>query len=363
MSVISNKCPNCGGPLGFNPDLQKCKCEFCLSEFTVPEVEAYEAAEAQKANSQQEPFNQPEGQINQDSGASAEHANMRQYNCPSCGASIVTDEVTSAAFCCYCHNPVIMEEQVSGVFRPELVLPFKFKREQAVERLIAWYKKKKFLPKAFISQSQLEKITGLYLPYWLTDCDIDASLRAKCENVSTWRSGNMQYTKTDTYDVYREASMCFNNIPHDASKKTDDRLTESIEPFDCSEIKPFNPMYLSGFFAEKYDVDKEAILPVIKQRTDAAVKQELRSAMQYNHVHEQGFNTVYNRMTVKYALLPIWMITYLYGGKIYTYAMNGQTGKAFGILPLSKAKLAALFGGVAAAVFIALFIFNRGIFF
>ena len=39
MAVQSIKCPNCGGGLKFDPELQKSKCEYCLSEFTSEELD------------------------------------------------------------------------------------------------------------------------------------------------------------------------------------------------------------------------------------------------------------------------------------------------------------------------------------
>ena len=41
MSVVSYKCPNCGGGLSFNPATQAFDCEYCLSRFTQQELDEY----------------------------------------------------------------------------------------------------------------------------------------------------------------------------------------------------------------------------------------------------------------------------------------------------------------------------------
>ena len=39
-SIANYKCPACGGPLHFDSDLQKLKCEYCDSTYEPAEIEA-----------------------------------------------------------------------------------------------------------------------------------------------------------------------------------------------------------------------------------------------------------------------------------------------------------------------------------
>ena len=52
----------------------------------------------------------------------------------------------------------------------------------------------------------------------------------------------------------------------------------------------------------------------------------------------------------KYALYPVWLLNTSYKGEKYTFAMNGQTGKFIGNLPVDNGKLAALFAGLTVGV-------------
>ena len=158
-----------------------------------------------------------------------------------------------------------------------------------------------------------------------------------------------EYTETSFYDVYRQGNMSFLNIPVDGSTKMPDDLMESIEPFDFSEAVDFQTAYLAGYLADKYDVGKEESIPRANERIKHSAEDTLRDTV-------QGYATVTPRYSSvqllsgvsKYALYPVWILNTDYKGQKYTFAMNGQTGKFVGNLPVDKGKLAALFAGVAA---------------
>ncbi len=335
LSVITYKCPNCGGHLNFDPDSQMSKCDFCLSTFTNEELEklSTKAVHSEDAKEIIE-------DASDDTDKKQDGEPSLLYTCPSCGAEIITDETTSAMICCYCHNPVVFSKQLEGEFRPSKVIPFKLSRDRAQEAFMAWRKKKKFLPNDFSSPSQLEKMAGLYIPYWLVDCDTSGNLSARATRSSSWISGDYRYTKTDEYAIYREANMAFNHIAHDASSKADDQVMDSIGPFNFNELTDYSHSYLSGFLAEKYDVDKDAVYPEIKKRVEKAVTVTLRESIHgYSSVIVNGSHVRLHKTRFHYTLMPVWMLTYLYKGETYMFAMNGQTGKLYGRLPLDKAKV------------------------
>jgi hypothetical protein len=49
-------------------------------------------------------------------------------------------------------------------------------------------------------------------------------------------------------------------------------------------------------------------------------------------------------------MLPAWMFTYKYKGEDYYFAMNGETGKIAGRVPVSPRKLSLLFAGLTAGI-------------
>lgn len=282
--------------------------------------------------------------------------NARSYSCPTCGAEIVTDDTTAATFCMFCHNPTIIAGRLSGNFKPSQLIPFKITKDRAVESFLKWCKKP-LVPKDFKSSAQLEKITGMYIPFWLFDCAVEQTLNARATRVHSWRSGDMQYTETSHFAITREADMEFVGVPADGSSKLDDRLMDLLEPYDYKEITDFSMSYLSGYFAEKYDEDHQQVFPRVKAKIDAYGERLLRETIEsYTTVSVTNKNTFYRRADARYTLLPLFMLTYQYKGKGYLFAMNGQTGKVVGKLPLSMPKALAWFGAIASAVFVIMFI-------
>lgn len=343
MAVITYKCPNCGGALEFNADTQNWKCEFCLSDFNNEEIKTFRDEQNLKDDFLEQ-------QVAEEDTEFAEKA--RVYSCANCGAEIVTDETTAATFCYYCHSPAIIPKQLSGEYRPAKVIPFKFKKEAAREIFIKWCKKKPLLSRQFISSSQLELLSGIYIPFWLFDCDTRGKIIAEGKKVRTWVSGNKRYTETKYYDLIRTATASFNGIPADGSKKADDHLMELLEPYNYREMEDFSMSYLSGYLAEKYDVDKKDVFGRISDRINKYANTLLRNTIyDYSSVTVKNSNIDIYNSKATYVLLPVWIFTYNYKGKTYIFAMNGQTGKIAGSLPLSKARMAAWFGIISGITF------------
>ena len=339
-------CPNCHADLKFSPDSQSFTCEYCKSSFNEAEVLEYQRKymEQEKKYEQNKDQMPPEPDMSDEERKAREQFNeeTKLYSCPSCGAEIMCDSNTAAAFCYYCHNPVILKGRVDGMYKPSMVLPFAFDKNAAVEKYKDWAEKKWFIPKDLISSVQIEKLTGLYVPFWVADSTTSSRMEAIGENVRSWTSGSYRYTETKRYRVIREAQIKYNSVPADGSQKIEDLLMEAIEPFDYSKARPFNMAYLSGFYADKYDVDKEQVLPRIQQRMYTNNSSILDSTTHYNHITKRKQYDRTDDLKWNYMMLPVWFMTFDYKGKLWEYAVNGQTGKVSGELPISKSKLTAL---------------------
>ncbi len=353
MGVIVYKCINCGGPLAFKAESQNWTCDYCLSEFSEQDVKDFisnEQASIEAAMSGEA----LEQRIEQDKEYEDKATG---YSCNSCGAEIVTDDITAATFCYYCHNPTILPRRLQGEFRPEKVIPFKLNRDKATEIFIKWCKKKPLLSKFFTSTSQLEKLTGIYVPFWLFDSDTSGSVNGEATRVRSYTRGDTRYTETKYYHVVREGEAAFKAVPADGSIKMDDELMEILEPYDYSELKDFSMSYLSGYFAEKYDMDQNDVY----ERVSKIIRKNLSSLLQgtiqgYNGVTIKNSNVQLKNVEAAYVLLPLWMFTYQFKGKTYVFAMNGQTGKIAGRLPISIGRASTWFGIVSASVFATLFV-------
>ena len=339
MDAAQYKCPNCNAELKFDPATQKLSCDYCLSAFTIDQIKEIYA--------QQETALPKEEQQAQDDFA--EHTNL--YHCTSCGADIMADDQQTATFCYYCHNPVILSGKLTGDFKPSKIIGFKITREEALEKFRKWVGKRWFIPPDFNTDEQLEKMTGLNVPFWVADCDIMADYEAIGKKIRSWTTGNYHYTETKEYRVVRKARVTSLGIPADGESKIEDLLMESIEPFDYSELKDFSMSYFSGFFADKYDVDKAAVFPRIKDRATKASQGVIRKSVgNYSSISVKRENYDIQKTDLQYMMLPVWFMTYRYGGKVYEFALNGQTGKLAGTPPLNKKKLRLVCAAIGLAI-------------
>ena len=370
--VTNYKCPSCTGPLHYDSKSGQMACEYCGSVFTVQQIEAlyegkneqaenaFNAAQAAQAAPAENAADVQDGMdVDWDLSAAgsdwgAEGEGLRAYICPSCGAELICDETTAATSCPYCANPTIVPGQFSGTLMPDLIVPFRLDKEAAKDALREHFKGKKLLPRAFSEENHLDEIKGVYVPFWLFDADCDADMSFNAPRVRTWSDLNYHYTETRYYRLYRSGFVRFGNVPVDGSLKMPDELMESLEPFDTGRAVSFNKAYLSGFFADRYDVSAESCV----QRANERVKQSTVQAFSattggFSGVMNTGSNIRLRNARAKYALLPVWILNTSWHGKNYQFAMNGQTGKFVGDLPTDKGaywKYRLIYGGIVAAV-------------
>ena len=226
--VLQYKCPKCGGSISFDPNLQKLLCPYCDTEFELENIKAYNEAEStdkQKSNTKQDEYTEESGNGNWQAG---ETDNIVAYQCQTCGGEVIGDKQTAATSCPYCGNSVIITKQFSGLFRPDYVIPFKLDRKAAKDKFYSFLKGKILLPKEFKDNCKIEEVTGLYVPYWLFQCDVDAHMRFKATTTTTWDEGDERVTRTDHYDLERGGILNFDKIPVDGSTKINEKYTESI---------------------------------------------------------------------------------------------------------------------------------------
>ena len=228
--------------------------------------------------------------------------------------------------------------------RPNGIIPFKIAKADLKKHLDDFYKDKKLLPKNFFSESKMETVTGIYVPFWLFSGGIGGRFDYKCTKVKSYVSGDYRVTETDYYDVTRDGGVTFSDIPLDASEKINDDLMDSILPYDFSEVKDFNYQYLAGFAADRFDVPGKSLQTRAQKRMEDTTKNlaESKVKSQYTSTKLLGCNLSATNVNVRYILLPVYTFSIKVGERTYGFAVNGQTGKVVGELPIDK-KVSALY--------------------
>lgn len=328
--LLEYKCPCCGGAVEFNSTVQRMKCPFCDTEFGIDELKA----------AQEELGNSNVGSSQETDAARVdETTGMSVFVCQSCGGEIIGDSTTAASSCPYCGNPVVMKGQFSGDLRPDLVIPFKLDKKAAKEALKKHIGTKKYVPKVFKDENHIDEIKGVYVPEWLFSGDVDASVLYNGEQKREWSDSDYDYVETSHYNLHRKGKFSFDSLPVDGSTKMDDTLMEAIEPFDVADAVEFSTAYLAGYVADRYDVDAEQS----KSRADERIKHSAADIFQKNIKGYENISCVEDETKIdlsdsscRYALYPVWLLNTSWKGEKYTFAMNGQTGKIVGDLPLDK---------------------------
>ena len=334
MKTVDHKCPNCNASINYNPKDKNWVCEYCGGKFTLEELKNNE-----------ENFNKTNvnnsKELKKDKKENEDIQEMDVYHCEDCGAEIIADKNTSATFCVYCKNTAILKSRLSDKFSPSKIIPFSKTKDDAIEAFKNVGKGKFLMPKEFSNPQNIKELSGIYIPFWLYSCKMKGNVRGKGTKVITWSTYDYIYTKTDTYSVSRGGEYVFDNIPVDGSARFNDAIMNSIEPFNYDELVDFSYSYLSGFLSEKYDVEQNEAKKITIERAKNSTIDDLTSKARshYNTFIANNKDTEILEENIEYVLLPVWMVNIKYNEKMYTFAMNGETGKMIGDIPYSKKKL------------------------
>jgi len=341
-TINSYKCPCCGAPLVFGGN--ELRCESCDNTFPVETMQQMTEGMAEAGGESKYDWENYQPRSYEDTS----EINLANYNCPSCGAQITGDDTLGSTVCPYCGQSTIVKGQFEGTLRPDYIIPFKVDKKAAMSAFEADFKNAPFLPDEFKSKKKIEEMAGVYVPFWMFDCDCDAYITYNAERVTRWSDSNYNYTKTDYFKLFRAGSVGFANIPVDGSKKADDAYMEAVEPYNYEDAVDFNGAYLSGYLADKYDVSAEESI----ERANERVKNSTIAAFNdttgiFQAVIPEQSRVSFSNGKIRYSLLPVWMLNIKYLDKMYQFAINGQTGKVVGNYPVDEGKKKKFFWKVA----------------
>ena len=407
--TVNYQCPACNGTMHYNADLGKMECDFCGSVFTAQELEAAYAERQQQADAAAQAADQraAAGEVSDyermgdvanagtdGSGATktvkqsmaearaateaetreagavqafldraswneSERAGLRTYTCSSCGAALMVDAATSVTECPYCGNTTVVPGAYTDKEKPEQIIPFKIDHDQAVAALKTYYQGKKLLPKPFASANRIAHVQGVYVPFWLYDARVSGQGSFEGTRSRSHREGNMQVTETRVYDVRRAGTLDFRRVPADSSSKMPDAHMDAIEPYDYRELTGFSLGYMPGYAAERPDIAADQEKKRVGERMENSMVNALEASVEgYDTVTPEAVDADVAWKHVTYALLPVWLLHTQWEGKDYLFAMNGQTGRFVGDLPIDGKKAAAWFLGTFALTAVPIYFFG-----
>ena len=383
---VNYQCPSCMGTLHFEGADGKLHCDYCGGAFTPAEVEAAYAAKQQEADAQAESDTERaeagersdfERMGDEAAGAASvltnetisaakevsasasdpiqaylsraswnedERKGMRSFTCSSCGAAVTVDATTAVSECPYCGNPAVVPGTFSNEAKPDFIIPFKVSKEEATSALTSYYKGKKFLPKEFVQSNRIAHMQGVYVPFWLYDGNAEGSATYECKNIRVYTSGDEEVTETDVYEAYREDRSTSSAFPPTARRRCPMRTWTRSSRSTSMSLVPFSVAYLPGYLAERYDQEADTCQPRAMRRMKGSLEDELQATVTgYDDVTQESIDANSEIIGLSQALFPVWLLHTLYKDEDYLFAMNGQTGRFIGDLPVSPLKVVLWF--------------------
>lgn len=372
VSALTVKCPSCGGTAFVNPATGKLQCRQCDSVLNVGAGEAGSAmapdsdgrlvdkrslkelkklARLKRYLSDMSETVYTAEEINRGVGAEelVRELEMDTYECISCGAKLMVKRTETSSFCAYCGQPMILVDKMEGEFSPDIIIPFAVKKERAEQLIRERLGRGWFVPPE-VRRLQVDEVKGIYIPFWVSSFNVRRKLRyTKLEERMRKDKGwslleDNKETETVVHHCLRDCEAGIYDLAGDAARWLNDNLTHRLEPYDIDEAVDFSPEYLSGFHASRYDVPPDEVLEAAKERAFDILTEEMLSG---EDVYKISSDEREIKVTdVKYALLPIWFITYRHKGISYMIAVNGQTEKVVGNVPVDKKSVIATSAGI-----------------
>lgn len=356
------KCKNCGSALEYSAENNNMYCSYCGSSFSLEEVsQMAEGAEPPKEEKKILnrgaifDFNNPNGFASNEFGdyntilqrkqeeekakESREHASvqMQIMKCTSCGAELAVNGVETSTFCAYCGQATVVKDRMADYLKPDYIIPFRINRNDAESIIRRQLSSGFFVPKG-IKNFEVDKMRGIYVPFWLFDMYYHDSQYYKY----TKRQGKTSVTRYEHF----VASTNFRKLTLDASKNLNDDSSTRLEPYDMRQLKEFDMAYLSGFYSDRFDLGVADITGDAVLKAGGIFNEEAAKTIRHKEAKLVKTDPDFQVSDTKYALLPAWFLTFRYENKPYTILVNGQTGKMVGAVPFVKAKVIAMFSAL-----------------
>lgn len=349
-------CPACGADLLYEPKDGFLACPYCGHKEAIPTS----AAQVEERSFEQYLQIRPE-QMEQLA------ANALEVRCQSCGATVTFTPPEVARQCDFCGVQIVAQpKSADPILAPEGVLPFRITQQQADTRLRQWLSSRGFAPNALKHFAQPDAINGVYLPFWTYDTNTTSYYTGERGEhyyvtetyYETDAQGNQvsrtrQVQNTRWYNASGMVSRWFDDVLVPATVSLGQNCLEALAPWDLVELKPYDPAFLSGFKAQRYQIGLTQGFERVKQLTANVIESDVRSDIGGDEQRIHNISTHYSGITFKHLLLPVYAGAYRFNQKIYQIVVNGRTGEIQGDRPYSFWKIAAL---VMVLSFIVLFI-------
>ena len=342
-ALEKHPCAACGAQSEWNPSKQALVCPFCgtVTPFVV-DATTGALVENDLARALRELPDEARGWL----------AEKRTVQCQSCKAVSVFDPERVGQNCDFCGSPALIDyTEIKAPIRPQALLAFKISEPQVREQIRRWYASKWLAPGKLKSRALVDRVHGVYIPYWTFDaqavCPWEADAGYYYYTTESYRDNQGRSQTRQVRHVRWEPASgivrhFFDDEPVPGTHGVSHALLGQVEPFRTSELVPYDTAFLSGFVVEHYQI-------VLLDAAQASQEQMKRKLFEMCSAEVPGdtqrnlqIHPTFSAQTFKHILVPIWLLSYLYGAKTYQVVVNGYDGRMAGQYPKSPWKIAFL---------------------
>ena len=356
-------CTACGADLLYEPKDGFLSCPYCGHKEPIPAS----AEEVQERSFEQYLQIRPD-QLEQLA------ANALDVRCQSCGATVTFTPPETARQCDFCGVQIVAQaKSADPILAPEGVLPFRITQQEANAGLRKWLQSRWFAPNALKQFARPNAISGVYLPFWTYDTNTTSHYTGErgehyyvTENYYTTDSQGKQVAQTrqvrhtNWYPASGTVSRWFDDVLVPATISLAANRLEALEPWDLAEIRPYDPAFLSGFKAQRYQVDLGMGFERVKLVAASVIQSDVRSDIGGDEQRVHNIATHYSGITFKHLLLPVYAGAYHFNQKLYQIVVNGRSGEIQGDRPYSVWKIVAFVATILFVVLIIAFLISLG---
>jgi ribosomal protein S27E len=347
-------CPSCGGETQWNPARQALVCPFCGTTAPMPGAENADPAAIHELDL----VAALQGIGADERGWDAEKKSVR---CQSCQAISVFDPARVSQRCDFCGSTALIPvEQQTAPIRPESLLEMKLPEPQVRDLARKWYGDRWFAPTALKSRALTDTLHAAYLPYWTFDAQVHGDWTAEAGHYyyttetytdSNGKQQSRQVQHTRWVPAFGSLDHFFDDELVPASRGVPEALLRKIEPFPTTtDLKPYNPSYLSGWVVEQYQIDLVGAAKAARERMDRELERLCAAQVPGDTQRNLRVSSQYAAQTFKHILVPVWIVAYTYGPKTFQLVVNGYTGKLAGTYPKSWIKITLLILAILVAI-------------
>jgi hypothetical protein len=279
----------------------------------------------------------------------------KEVKCNKCAVTFKLTPYSISSNCPYCETPAITD--FIKEITPKSILPFTIIEDDAIARFKKWIGSLWFAPNKLKKIATGDKkLIGYYLPHWTYDSQTYSIYRGQRGDIYyvtvqktvivngreqrvSKREPRIRWTT-----VRGDVSNSFDDVTVGASKTISHTILENLSPWNTDRLIPFDEKYLSGFKSEEYTIGLDNGFEFAKMKMDRVIRQDIRRDIGGDQQQIISVDTKHSNTTYKNALFPVWVAEFKWKGKIYNYAINGQSGKVVGERPYSIIKIMTLVG-------------------